>query len=203
MTKKLFSNLALVASCIFISQNSFSQTPLATALKNNDTAKAAMLIAGGENPNQPYGSSGSLLINYCRYSVADPVAFFLLRHGAKPDTIRTEAGRTALHVACAYYACDSLCQALLYAGADINARTKDGATPLMLAALSTKINLIKFLIAHGADATLKDNAGKTAYDYALRADAMDDMPEVKAKFSEGCWLDKQATIAFLKDKTGN
>ena len=127
------------------------------------------------------------------------MAYFLLRHGAKPDTLRTPAGRTALHVAAAYYACEPLCAALLDAGADINARTKDGATPLMLAALSAKLRLIKFLISRSADPKLKDKAGKTAYDYALRADAMNDMPDVKAHFEKTCGFSKPGTLAYLKE----
>lgn len=187
--------------CMFMVIPAHTQsTSLAEALSNMDTVKAAALIAAGESPDQPDNNRGSLLGTYCRYSVADPMALFLLRHGAKPDTLRSPAGRTALHIAAAYYACEELCQALLDAGADVNARTNDGTTPLMLAAHSMKINLVKFLIAHGADATLKDKAGKNAYDYALTADAMNDMPDVKAKLSESCLLDKEATIAYLKDK---
>lgn len=36
---------------------------------------------------------------------------FLLRHGAKPDTLISHWGRTSLHVAAAYYACEALCGA--------------------------------------------------------------------------------------------
>jgi ankyrin repeat protein len=137
---------------------------------------------------------------YCRYSEADPMALFLLKHGAKPDTLRTPAGRTALHMAAAYYGCETLCQALLNAGADINARTKDGATPLMLAALSAKLRLVKMLVEKGADINLKDNKGKTVYNYALAADGFEDMPEEQKKMEQQCGFNKAATINYLKGK---
>jgi ankyrin repeat protein len=184
---------------LFSSAKIYAQTPLEKALSNRDTLTALSLINAGEDPNQINGQS-SLLSSYCRYSVADSMAFFLLRHGAKPDTLRSPAGRTALHIAAAYYACEELCGALLNAGADINARTNDGATPLMLAALSAKLRLVKFLLDNGANANLKDNKGKTAYDYALRADGMDDLPEFKKNLEASCGFNKQGTIAYLKDK---
>jgi ankyrin repeat protein len=181
------------------SLNTVAQTPLAKALASGDTSTAIRLINAGENPNQKT-EQGSLLSLYCRYSEADPMAFFLLRYGAKPDTFRSPAGRSALHIAAAYYACEPLCEALLKAGAHINARTKDGATPLMLAALSAKLRLVKFLIEHGANVKAKDKKGKTAYDYALRADAMNDMPDVQKNLEKSCGFNKPATIAFLKEK---
>lgn len=195
MLKKI---LLLSLLCSFAQIKMNAQTPLEQALRNSDTATALSLITVGEDPNQA-NTQGSLLGTYCRYSQADPMAFFLLRYGAKPDTLRSPAGRTVLHIAAAYYACEPLCDAILTAGANINARTNDGATPLMLAALSAKLRLVKFLIEKGADPALKDNKGKTAYDYALRADAMDDLPEAKKKFEESCGFNKQGTIAYLKD----
>jgi len=180
-----------------------AQTPLENALSANDTVTALQLIRKGENPNQIVTKGeGSLLIRYCRYSENDPIAFFLLKNGAKPDTLRSPAGRTALHVAAAYYACEPLCEALLKAGADINARTNDGATPLMLAANSAKLRLVKWLIQKGADPLLKDKKGKTAYDYALSADGLMDLPEFRKKMEEACGFNKRETVIFLKEKTG-
>lgn len=179
------------------SLKSVAQTPLAKALSESDTIKALSLIKAGEDPNQDNGQ-GSLLGFYCRYSAEDPNAFFLLRNGAKPDTLRSPAGRTALHIAAAYYACEKLCGALLDAGAEINARTKDGQTPLMLAAQSAKLRLIKFLVEKGANTKLTDNKGKTVYDYALKADPLSDLPEFRKKMEEACGFDKKATVEFCK-----
>lgn len=181
---------------IFNFSATHAQTPLAKALSAKDTVTALALINAGEDPNQMNGKM-SLLSGYCRYSVGDSMAYFLLRHGANPDSLRSAAGRTVLHVAAAYYACEELCGALLEAGANINARTKDGTTPLMLAAQSAKPGLVKFLIQKGADWKLKDNSGKTAYDYALSADSMFD--EHINKSEESCEFSKPQTIAYLKN----
>lgn len=196
------TRLVLIACCFF-SLSVHAQTPLEKALSASDTVTALQLIKSGANPNQKVTSGdGSLLIRYCRYSENDPIAHFLLNNGAKPDTLRSAAGRTALHVAAAYYACEPLCTALLNAGADINARTNDGTTPLMLAAKSAKLRLVKLLIEKGADPMLKDNKGKTAYDYALTADPLTDLPEFKKKQEESCGFNKAETISLLKKYTG-
>ncbi len=192
------TSLFLVALFMLCFASYSQNSSLKQALSNSDTLAALQLFKSGVNPNQLDGDA-SLLITYCRYAEADPMAFFLLRHGAKPDTLRSPSGRTALHVAAAYYACESLCDALLSAGAYVNALTNDGATPLMLAALSAKLRLVNFLLQHGANPKLKDKKGQTAYDYALKADPLTDLPEFKQKMQESCGWDKAATVARLKE----
>ena len=58
---------------------------------------------------------------------------------------------------------------LLAKGAQVNAKTKDGKTPLMVAADKGNAEVAQALLAKGADATLKDAKGKTALDMAADA----------------------------------
>ena len=51
-------------------------------------------------------------------------------------------------------------------GADINYRYTNGKTPLMIASSLGSINVIKILLALGADADLKSNEKMNAMDYA-------------------------------------
>jgi RNA polymerase primary sigma factor len=53
-------------------------------------------------------------------------------------------------------------------GDDINARDKDGATPLMLAAAKRKKGTVKILLDAGADVSLTDHHGKDASAHALK-----------------------------------
>lgn len=63
---------------------------------------------------------------------------------------------------------------LLSKGADINHATDEKMkTPLMVAAKGGNKRLVNFLIAHGADVSLKDASGKTALDYANQSSQPD------------------------------
>lgn len=65
-------------------------------------------------------------------------------------------------------------EALIKAKADVNARDKDGVTPLMLAAmLNSNPAVIETLVKASADINARDKAGKTAFDYA------EDNPKIK------------------------
>jgi ankyrin repeat protein len=56
---------------------------------------------------------------------------------------------------------------LLNAGAEVNAKNKDGGTALMDAAkTNTNPEVITTLLKAGADAKANDLTGKTAFDYA-------------------------------------
>lgn len=68
----------------------------------------------------------------------------------------------------AVYTCKSLemLQALLEHGADVNACSKDGSTPLHLASVRDHLTM-KFLIKSGADINIKDNKEKTPLDLAI------------------------------------
>jgi ankyrin repeat protein len=69
----------------------------------------------------------------------------------------------------------------------------------MMAAQSAKSDLVAYLLEHGAIAAAKDAQGKTALDYANKAQVdeytIKSMPESK--------VDKAATIAILLKATGN
>ena len=58
-------------------------------------------------------------------------------------------------------------QALLAAGAEVDARDEAGATALHKAArFNSSDAALRALLDGGADPTLRDNAGKAAWDYA-------------------------------------
>lgn len=56
---------------------------------------------------------------------------------------------------------------LIEAGADVNAKSHYGATPLSLAAEKGHLEITKVLLSHGADINAKDDHGDTALMYAV------------------------------------
>jgi ankyrin repeat protein len=62
---------------------------------------------------------------------------------------------------------------LIAAGADVNARTNRGETPLMAVASTNNAKLARALLAAGADRAARDNAGDTALDHARMSESDD------------------------------
>jgi ankyrin repeat protein len=58
---------------------------------------------------------------------------------------------------------------LLVAGADVNAKSKDGWTALHIGSKSGPVAIVELLLESGADPSIKASDGKTAYDVALDA----------------------------------
>lgn len=64
-------------------------------------------------------------------------------------------------------------RALVKAGADINALTEDGRTPLFQAAFLGHLDCVKALVELKADATIANNEGKTPADVAKTSEICD------------------------------
>ncbi len=69
----------------------------------------------------------------------------------------------------------------------------DGTSPLMLAASNEKLDVVNYLLDHGADANKKNTAGKTALDLATAGKVDDDL----AKSIKDTRFDKDKVIAAL------
>ncbi len=90
---------------------------------------------------------------------------WLLDHGAKPN--RPEREWTALHYA-AFAGHANLVDDLLGAGADVNARSTNGSTVVMMAAREGHAALAERLLVAGANPLLKNDYDDNAVAWAMR-----------------------------------
>ena len=94
----------------------------------------------------------------------------LIKHGAHDVDLQDSDGYTALHYA--VYSSDISCEilsCLIGIGADVNARTNNGVTPLMIAAEEGHINAVTSLVKCGANVHLHDKDGQRALHHAMQS----------------------------------
>ena len=115
-------------------------------------------LSAGLKPERSTPSRGAgVLFNAFQYS--NEIGELLLRHGVSPD-YRDHLGRTAMHSLVWYTSKEdpmsleettAIIDTLLHYGADIDARTWMGATPLERAIVQGRIPVVRFLCREGAD----------------------------------------------------
>lgn len=131
----------------------------------------------------------------------DAVLRLILRHGANVNENRN--GVTPLHRAAGFRS-PAAVRLLLENGADVNTvdrRTR--STPLHRAVTSTGapatagkseqiLQILRLLLAHGADRAIKNRAGKTARDYVTRPEILallaDTSNDHDVETGEHCWI---------------
>lgn len=121
-------------------------TALLRAAKAGDAPAVHLLLAHGANPHLPNVAGVTPLM------AAAGV-------GSNEIDTRGKFKTSAQAVECI--------ELLVQAGADVNARDAKGQTALFGAALWGWNDVVKALVAHDADLTIKDLSGKTALDTAL------------------------------------
>jgi hypothetical protein len=100
----------------------------------------------------------------------------LIEAGADVHAKTENEGETALFAA-AEKGADHLCKILLDAGCHVNELDSHWVTPLMMAAMNGRSDMVKFLLKEGADRHYVDKSGKCALDYCEKQTQLHKSPE--------------------------
>ncbi len=139
-----------------------------TATLRGRTEIVRLLIDNGFDINRPT-ATGSTYLNDAALKGQGKIVALLLARGARIDA-RGADGEGPLHEA-ALVGSTEVITLLLDHGAQIDAPDRDsGATPLMIAASLGRTNAVTVLLRRGANPALRDHAGHTALDRALKAE---------------------------------
>lgn len=157
-------------------------SPLAVAVHHNCPLSAKALLAAGA-PVRGMDGAGEAPLHQAAESASREVIVVLLEGGADPNEPRLdELGWTPLHSA-AIRATTEAVEALVDGGAAVDARSRDGTTPLALAAQFGRAHNVAALLARGADPSLANSSGQLPIDAVCASAFEADMPHAASIYA--------------------
>lgn len=123
-----------------------------------------LFLQRGANINKA-NSLGETALMHAAWKGRGEAVKWLLARGARVD--RPNLQWTALHYA-VFAGHGEIAELLLDKGADINARSPNGSSVLMMAVYEAKEDLARWLLARGADTRVRNENGDTALDWAMK-----------------------------------
>jgi len=155
-----------ITELLLASSAAIAPEALTAAALSGNVAQLKLLLAKGADPNA--GGNGHVLneaVRGCTRRDNTDVVAALLDAGGDPR-LHADDNYTPLHRA---NLCPPAVASMLIAhGADVNARSINGWTPIMGAAFDGNLELVRLLVQAGADVGARDDAGKTVLQYAQR-----------------------------------
>lgn len=146
-------------------------TALHEAVRYGHADIAQMLLGAGASVNATDNMGKTPIMLYVPDEAQSEMYPLLISY--KADVTRADAyGDTVLHTATMTSLPTGILTQLVAAGADVNARNKDGVTPLLIASQKQMLEHVEFYSSLGADIHSEDKNGVTPLKVALGDDDM-------------------------------
>jgi len=151
-------------------QNNLGETPLIIATHNNYVEIAKVLIDAGANVNQQDNIQDSAYL-YAAAQGKTEILAYILKNSEPNQSVYNRFGGNALIPAAEKGHLDNVKLLLADGKVDIDHQNDYGYTALIEAVAlrdgsEVYQKIVRELLNHGADVSIRDNSGKTAEDYA-------------------------------------
>jgi len=156
-----------------------STTELFDAIQLNDGASVHELLDQGADVNARNHMDQTALMRAVVCGAYES-AKILIEKGARVGETQVSNSSTALHdVAAESLGTAKMADLLIKAGADVNAETSGGYTPLIIAAGRGKTDVVQVLLDAGANVDMRGESGKTALHLAEEREYKDTAKLIK------------------------
>lgn len=144
-------------------------SPLAVSATGGDLEEVRILLDGGATPDRPRNSNGGTPLLDALEAGQYAAARLLIERGADVRVV-ADGDMTALYALADAYGLPEphpaqvdMARALIDHGAAVDTPMgRQRITPLMIAAIRGHVDLVRLLLAHGADPRSQDGKGRTA-----------------------------------------
>jgi ankyrin repeat protein len=145
-------------------KNTEGQTPLHLAVKNDDVSMVQLLLERGADPDATAANGNKPLYDAAESGYLSIVGL-LLEFNANVEAFNFDQQRTAFYQA-VENGHTAVAKILLQDGADIDTRSTSGLTPLFCAVRRGDVDLVEYLLEHGANKKLQLDDGQTLEDFS-------------------------------------
>jgi hypothetical protein len=137
---------------------------LADCASKESVQEVSLFLAAGFSPDTR-NKAGVPLLNLCARKGNPEILKLLIQAGAQLNLQADDRGTSALSESVMSKQYDMVNE-LIKAGADLNVKSKDGQTALVVAAGSSDEKMVEILLKAGADPDIPDSLGASARKYA-------------------------------------
>src|SRR5947209_7807389 len=152
-----------------------ADTPLTAAAARNDADEIRRLLSVGHDPDEADGSATTALIWAARSGAVEAMTA-LIDAGANVNH-RDSRHRWTVLLHAIHTQQPAAVRLLLQRGADPNAATPGGVTPLLMAADDPDPTTVRLLLAHGANPLVEGPGGVTPLTQAVSGGALTDFTD--------------------------
>ncbi len=189
----------LVESGAHVNHKGKCESLLAAAVRMQLPEAVQLLLEHGAEITRD--SEGRPLLHLAVLMNNPEIVNLLLEHGADVKE-RNESGETPFILNAGGHCSESIAEALLKAGANIDERASDGSGVLHIGLYDFDVEKdsrwFDFLLKHGADIKMKDNEGMTPFEFAMQLEKLPLMDFFLSRGVDPNGDDKEAMSPLMK-----